>query len=197
MRKLVVSEWMSLDGDVQAPGAPEEDTSGGFRHGGWHLRYFDELSQKWVVDYLNRAGGFLFGRITFENLARYWPNAGEDEQAVARPLNEKPKYVASATLAEPLSWQNSTLLQGDVPDAVAALREEDGAELQVIGSTQLVHTLLEHDLVDEYVLMIDPVVVGGGKRIFRDDGVLRALELVEHEVTKTGAILATYARADS
>ena len=127
--------------------------------------------------------------------AAYWPNASEEEQVIAEPLNTLPKYVASTTLTEPLEWQNSTLLQGDVAEAVAALKQEDGGDLHVIGSAQLVQTLIEHDLVDEYRVMIDPVVVGGGKRLFRDDGALRPLRLVESQVTTTGAILATYAPA--
>jgi dihydrofolate reductase len=195
MRKVVVDEWMSLDGVVQAPGAPEEDTTGGFQHGGWHLRYFDEMSQAWVVEYLTGAGGFLFGRRTYENFAGYWPNASEEEQSVAQPLNTKPKYVASTTLSEPLGWENSSVLQGDVADAVGKLKQEDGEDLHVIGSTQLVRTLIEHDLVDEFRLMIDPVVLGGGKRLFLDDGALRSLRLVDSQVTTTGAILATYAAA--
>jgi dihydrofolate reductase len=195
MRKVVVDEWMSLDGVVQAPGAPEEDTTGGFQHGGWHLRYFDEMSQAWVVEYLTGAGGFLFGRRTYENFAGYWPNASEGEQSVAQPLNTKPKYVASTTLSEPLGWENSSVLQGDVADAVGELKQEDGEDLHVIGSTQPVRTLIEHDLVDEFRLMIDPVVLGGGKRLFLDDGALRSLRLVDSQVTTTGAILATYAAA--
>ena len=196
MRKVIVTEWMSLDGVVQAPGAADEDTTGGFQHGGWHLRYFEDLSQKWVVENLTEAGGFLLGRRTYEGFAAHWPNASEEEQVVAQPLNTKPKYVASGTLTEPLEWQNSTVLQGDVAEAVAALKQEDGDDLLVIGSSELVQTLIEHDLVDEFRVMIDPLVVGGGKRIFRDDGVLRPLRLVDSKVTTTGAIIATYAPAE-
>jgi dihydrofolate reductase len=196
MRKLIVNEWMSFDGVAQAPGAPDEDTEGGFEHGGWHLRYFDDISRNWVVEGYAEAGGFLLGRRTYQNLAAYWPNASEEEQVIAEPLNTLPKYVASTTLAEPLEWQNSTVLQGDVAEAVVALKEEDGGDLHVIGSTRLVHTLIEHDLVDEFRVMIDPLVLGGGKRIFRDDGVLRPLRLVDSQVTTTGAILATYAPAE-
>jgi dihydrofolate reductase len=194
MRKVIVTEWMSLDGVVQAPGAPDEDTTGGFKHGGWHLGYFDAMSRKWVLDNLNEAGGFLFGRRTYEGFASHWPNASEEEQVIAKPLNTKPKYVASSTLAQPLAWQNSTLLQGDVADAVAALKREDGGDLHVIGSTKLVQALIEQDLVDEFRVMMDPVVLGGGKRIFRDDGSLRPLRLVNSQVTTTGAILAIYAK---
>jgi dihydrofolate reductase len=182
---------------VQAPGAADEDTSGGFEHGGWHLRYFDDTSQKCVVENLTEAGGFLFGRRTYESFAGHWPNASEEEQVLAEPLNTKPKYVASTTLSEPLEWQNSMLLQGDVAEAVAALKEEEGADLQVLGSTELVHTLIEHGLVDEFRVMIDPLVLGGGKRISRDDGALRPLRLVESQVTSTGAIIATYAPGDA
>jgi len=196
MRKVIVNEWMSLDGVVQAPGGPDEDTTGGFEHGGWHLRYFDDLSQGRVVENLTEAGGFLLGRRTYEIFASYWPNATEEEQIIAQPLNTLPKYVASTTLTEPLEWQNSTVLQGDVAEAVAALKQEDGADLHVIGSTKLVQTLIEHDLVDEFRLMIDPVVLGGGKRIFPDDGALRPLRLVDSQVTTTGAMLATYAPAE-
>lgn len=195
MRRVIVNEWMSLDGVVQAPGAPDEDTSGGFEHGGWHMPYFDDISQNAVLEGIAEAGGFLLGRRTYEIFAGYWPTAPEEEQAVAEPLNTKPKHVASTTLAEPLEWQNSTLLRGEVAAAVAALKQEDGADLHVIGSTELVKTLTEHDLVDEFRVMIDPVVLGGGKRIFRDDGALRPLRLVDSQVTTTGAILATYAPA--
>jgi dihydrofolate reductase len=196
MRKVIVNEFLALDGVAQAPGLEDEDTSGGFRHGGWHLRYFNDASQQWVLKSITEAGGFLLGRRTFEIFAAYWPNAPEEEQVIAEPLNTRPKYVASTTLSDPLEWQNSSVLEGSVPEAVAALKQEDGADVHVIGSTQLVQTLIAHDLVDEFRLMIDPVVLGGGKRIFRDDGALRPLRLVEHEVTSTGAILATYAPAE-
>jgi dihydrofolate reductase len=193
MRKVIVNEWMTLDGVVQAPGYADEDTTGGFAHGGWHLRHFDDMSRKWVVAGYEQASGFLLGRRTYQQLASYWPHAAEEEQAVAQPLNTLPKYVASTTLAEPLAWQNSALLTGGVAGAVAGLKHETGGDLHVIGSTTLVHTLAEHDLIDAFRVMIDPLVIGGGKRVFRDDGVLRPLQLEEHQVTTTGAILATYA----
>src|SRR4029450_3072333 len=194
MRKVVVVEWMTLDGVVQAPGHPDEDRDGVFEHGGWHLPYFDDLARTWVVQGYAEAGGFLFGRRTDENLAGYWPNAPEEEQVIAEPLNSKPKYVASRTLTEPLEWQNSTLLTGDVPQAVLSLKQEEGPDLHVIGSADLAQTLIEHDLVDEYRVMIDPLVIGGGKRLFRE-GARRPMRLVESQVTTTGAILATYATA--
>jgi dihydrofolate reductase len=196
MRKVIVNEFMSLDGVAQAPGGADEDTSGGFAHGGWHMRYMeDERAQKWVLASTVEAGGFLLGRRTYEIFAAYWPKAPEEEQVIAEPLNTKPKYVASTTLTEPLQWQNSTLLQGEAAEAVAALKQEDGADLHVIGSTELVQMLIEHGLVDEFRLMLDPVMLGGGKRIFRDDGSLRPLRLIDGQVASTGAILATYAPA--
>jgi dihydrofolate reductase len=149
-----------------------------------------------VVENLTAAGGFLFGRRTYESFAGHWPNASEEEQAIAEPLNTRPKYVASTTLTDPLEWQNSTVLQGDIAEAVVALKQDDGGDLYVLGSTELVRTLIEHDLVDEFRVMIDPLVVGGGKRIFRDDGKLATLRLVESQATTTGAILATYAAAE-
>jgi dihydrofolate reductase len=195
MRKVIADEWMTLDGVIQAPGQPDEDPSGGFQHGGWHVGYFDDLAQRQVVDSVVNAGGFLLGRRTYEIFAAHWPNAAEEEQVLAEPLNSKPKYVASRTLAEPLAWQNSTVLQGDVADAVAALKREDGEDLHLIGSSQLVQTLVERDLLDEFHMMIDPVVVGGGKRLFRDDGVRRPLRLVDSQVTTMGVIIATYTPA--
>jgi dihydrofolate reductase len=195
--RVIVNEFVSLDGVAQAPGAADEDTTGGFEHGGWHMQYFDEIAQKWVTESLTQAGGFLLGRRTYEIFAAYWPNAPEEEQVIAEPLNTRPKYVASRTLTEPLEWQNSTLLQGDVAEAVAALKQEEGGDVHVIGSLELVKTLVAHDLIDEYRLMIDPLVVGGGKRIFGADGMLRPLRLVESEATTTGAIVATYAPAPS
>jgi dihydrofolate reductase len=196
MRKVIVNEFLSLDGGAQAPGGAEEDTDGGFAHGGWHMQYMeDEPTQQWVLRSIVEAGGFLLGRRTYEIFAAYWPNAPEEEQVIAEPLNAKPKYVASTTLSEPLAWENSTLLEGDVAAAVGALKHEDGGDLHVIGSTVLVQTLIEHELVDELRLMIDPVMLGGGKRIFRDDGVLRQLRLLDGQLTDKGAFLATYAPA--
>jgi dihydrofolate reductase len=196
MRKVIVNEFLSLDGIAQAPGGADEDTDGGFEHGGWHMQYgADETFQKWVLAYINEAGGFLLGRRTYEIFAGYWPNAPEEEQVIAEPLNTKPKHVASKTLTEPLEWQNSTLLDGGVAEAVAALKREDGGDLHVIGSTNLVQTLIEHDLVDEFRLMISPVMLGGGKSMFPEDGALRPLRLLDHQVTSTGGILATYVPA--
>jgi dihydrofolate reductase len=196
MRKVIADEWMTLDGVMQAPGYDGEDTTGGFKHGGWHMGHLDDTARRWVVKSTVEAGGFLLGRRTYEIFAAHWPNASEEEQVLARPLNTLPKYVASRTLTEPLQWQNSTLLRGDVAEAVLALKQQDGEDLHVIGSSDLAQALFEHQLIDEFRLMIDPVVVGGGKRLFRDDGALRPLRLLDSQVTTTGVIIATYAPAD-
>ncbi|MEU8262624.1 dihydrofolate reductase family protein [Micromonospora sp. NPDC048999] len=195
MRKLIANEWMTLDGVVQAPSYADEDVTGGFRHGGWHARYFDDLSMNWVIENVRGAGGYLLGRGTYEIFAAHWPDAPQDQQVLAEPLNALPKYVASTTLDEPLGWQNSTLLRGDIGTAVRALKAEQGKDLHIIGSPVLLQSLLGLGLVDELRLMIDPLVVGGGKRLFRDDGARRPLRLVESQVTSTGAIIATYAAA--
>jgi len=192
MRKLIVNEFLTLDGVAQAGGGPDEDTSGGFQHGGWHMQYgAPDGMEKLIAE----AGGFVLGRRTYELFAGYWPNAPEETQAFAEPMNTKPKHVASRTLTGSLEWQNSTVLPEPLDEAIAALKEGDGGYLLVIGSTVLVHSLIQHGLVDEFRLMIDPVLVGGGKKIFPDDGALRPLRLVAHEVTTTGTIIATYAPA--
>ena len=160
------------------------------------MGYGDELSRRWLVKYLDEAGGFLLGRRTYEIFAGYWPNATEDLQVIAGPLNTKPKHVATTTLSDPLEWQNSTVLQGDLAEAVTALKQEDGGDLHVIGSAQLVRSLLEHDLVDELRLAISPVVLGGGKGIFPVDGAFRRLRLVDCEASSTGQVFATYARTE-
>jgi dihydrofolate reductase len=192
MRKLVVNEFLTLDGTAQAGGGRDEDTSGGFRHGGWHMQYG---AGDGMVELIGEAGGFLLGRRTYELFAAYWPNAPEETRAFAEPMNTKPKYVASRTLTGPLEWQNSTLLAGDLSDAVNALKAQDGGDLLAIGSTVLVHSLIQQGLVDEFRLEIDPVLVGGGKRIFPDDRALRPLRLVDHKATGAGSIIATYAPA--
>ena len=194
MRKVIANEWMSLDGVIQSSGS-DDDPSGGFRHGGWHLAYFDEPAMRWVVDGYQAAGGFLFGRRTYELLAGYWPNASDDEQALARPLNELPKYVATTTLSDPLDWEHASVLQGDVPEAVRALKEQEGGDLHIVGSSRLTQSLVRPELVDGYRLMIMPLVIGGGKRFLPDDGAKRPLRLVDSQVTTTGAILATYETA--
>ena len=193
MSRLIVTEWMTLDGVVQAPIDVDEDTSGGFRHGGWHRPHAgDDTFRQWMVNNLSGAAAFLLGRRTWEQFAAYWPTSPAEVKDLAQPLNEKPKHVVTSTLHAPLSWQNSTILEGDVATAVAALKSRSNGDLVVIGSTQLVRTLLASDLVDELRLMIDPVIVGGGKRIFPGDAAMRQFRLADHHVTSTGAMIVTY-----
>ena len=196
MRKVIVQEFLALDGTAQAPGGPEEDTSGGFQHGGWQMQYLEDAGMDWVRKGIQDAGAYLLGRRTYEIFAGYWPSDPGAPPEIAKQLNTKPKHVASTTLTGPLDWENSSVLEGDVPSAVAALKEGDGGDLLIMGSTVLVQSLIKHGLVDEFRLVTDPLLVGGGKRIFPDDGELRPLRLVEHEVTSTGATIATYALAN-
>lgn len=191
--RVVVSEFMSLDGVVQAPGGPGEDTDGGFAHGGWSMPYFDNETMGSSVDAAMEATeALLFGRRTWETMAAAWPERSGDP--FADRMNSIRKYVASTTLRpQELHWSNSELLPSDdVPGGVKELRARRGGDLLVMGSSVLVRTLLAHELVDELRLMIEPVVLGGGKRIFPDDGRLHALELVETTVAPTGVLICTY-----
>jgi dihydrofolate reductase len=190
MRKIIVVEFLTLDGVMQAPGDPNEDRSGGFERGGWQRDYFDDMLGSAIVGALSETGGFLLGRRTYEIFAAHWPNQPA-EDPLAGTFNDLPKWVVSTTLREPLGWQNSTLIQGDVASGIAAVRAGDGKDIQVIGSGDLVQTLIEHDLVDEYRLMIHPIVMGTGKRLFRDGAAAR-LRLVESKPTTTGVIINRY-----
>lgn len=191
MARLVVVKMVSLDGVMQAPGSPDEDRSGGFEHGGWAMPYFDEVAGEEAGRSMAETGAFLFGRKTYEIMAAYWPNQPHDDM-FSQVLNSLPKYVASTTLAEPLAWSGSSLLKGDVAEAVAALKEEQVGNIVVLGSGRLARTLMEHDLVDEYGLTIHPLLLGPGKRLFDEVGGMRTLRLVDSKATTTGVILATY-----
>jgi dihydrofolate reductase len=190
MRKLTVSEFVSLDGVMQAPGGADEDTEGGFRHGGWQMGYFDDVAGERIGASMAQTGAFLLGRRTYEIFASYWPTQSDDDP-FAKILNGLPKYVASTTLGEPLAWQNSTLLEGDVAKAVAELKEGEGGNIVVLGSGGLVQTLYENDLVDEYALMIHPIVLGSGKKLFREVP-RKPLKLADSVTTSTGVVMATY-----
>jgi dihydrofolate reductase len=196
MRKVIVNEFLSLDGVMQAPGGPDEDRSGGFAHGGWQIPYFDDVFAGVAAEGIAETGGYLFGRRTYEIMAAFWPSQPDDDMFAAT-LNKLPKYVASTTLSEPLEWKNSTLLQGDVAKAVAELKEQPGGNLVVLGSGELVQTLMENDLVDEYGLMINPIVLGSGKRLFRDGSAKRPLRLIRSMTSSTGVLIATYEPARS
>ncbi len=192
MRKIIVSEFLTLDGVMQAPGGPDEDRSGGFNHGGWQMPYFDEITAKAIIEGLTEAGGFLLGRKTYEIFAAYWPTAPAEEQAFAGPLNNLPKFVVSKTLREPLSWNNSTLIAGNVAEEVAKLKRQSGNDIRVIGSGELVQTLMKYDLVDEYDLMIHPLVLGSGKHLFREGVFPINLKLIDIKTTGKGVVIVTY-----
>jgi dihydrofolate reductase len=189
MRTLAVNTFMSLDGVMQAPGGPEEDPSGGFTHGGWGANYFDDE----MIELVAESGPYelLLGRGTYEIFAAHWPY---DEGPIADHLNGTRKHVASTTLNQ-VDWNNSTLIAGDVAEYVAALKREDGPEIQVHGSPGLIQTLLEHDLIDEFRMWIFPVVLGSGKRFFGDGAIPAGLELVDSKVSNTGVTINTYRRA--
>jgi dihydrofolate reductase len=191
MRKLIVNEFLSLDGVMQAPGAPDEDRSGGFEHGGWQRQYFDDVFLGIVSESMAQTGGFVFGRRTYEIMAAHWPFQPDDDP-FAPTLNDLPKFVASTTLSEPLEWRNSTLLQGDVAKAVAELKEQPGKDLGVLGSGELVQTLMQNDLVDRYGIMINPIILGSGKHLFRDGSAMRKLRLVDSKTSGTGMLILTY-----
>jgi dihydrofolate reductase len=196
MSKIVVDTFLTLDGVLQAPGGPEEDRADGFAHGGWQVPYFDEDCGAYIGEGFARIEGLLLGRKTYDIFASYWPLIGDDhdDAAAAQALNTLPKYVASRTLTS-VDWQNSTLLGDDVPAAVTKLREQDGGEIHVMGSGDLIQTLLEHDLVDEFSLMIFPVVLGAGKRLFAEGAMPASFELTESRTTKSGVVICRYQRA--
>ena len=190
MRMLRVIEFLSLDGVMQAPGAPEEDTEGGFQHGGWQRPYFDDVLGATAAAGMAATDAYLFGRKTYEAMAAYWPTAPQADP-YARHLNSTPKYVASRTL-QGVSWQNSTLIRGEVAEEVARLKEQPGGNIAVLGSGDLVQTLIKHNLVDEYFLAVFPIVLGSGKRLFRDVDGARRLSLVDCKATTTGGVILTY-----
>lgn len=191
--RIVLSDFMSLDGVVQAPGGPDEDTDGGFENGGWSMPFFDPESMGQVIDeVLEGTEALLFGRRTWQTMAGAWPGRAGDP--FADRMNEITKYVASRTLTEgDLEWTNSTLLPaGDAIGAVRDLRADSGGDLLVMGSPSLASQLVDQGLVDEYRLMIEPVLLGGGKRLFPDGGESRTLELVAAVPSKTGVLICTY-----
>jgi dihydrofolate reductase len=193
MRNLMVTAFVSLDGVVQAPGGPDEDRDGGFVHGGWAVPHIDDEVIARAIGVTARADALLLGRRTYEEFAATWPLAAADDPIGSR-WNAVRKYVASRTLTE-VSWQNSTLLAGDIADAVAELKKTEGGEIQVHGSGQLVQTLLAHDLVDELHLVVIPVLVGSGKRLFGAGTIPARFDLVAAATTRSGAVVGRYARA--
>src|SRR5918996_6244209 len=183
--RLTLTEFLSLDGVSQGPGAPDEDTSDGFTQGGWFVPHLDEHFVQLAANWLNEADAFLFGRRTYENFARDWPKVTDPDDPFADTLNGLPKYVASHSLAR-ADWAPTTILSGDVPAQVADLKRQPGRELQIHGSAQLAQSLLAAGLIDEIRLVIAPVVVGQGRRLFPDGGAPAGLRLVSHQTTPGG-----------
>jgi dihydrofolate reductase len=188
MRKLVAVAQMTLDGVMQAPGGPEEDPTGGFEIGGWSVGYFDDVLGEQIGKAMASPFDLLLGRKTYEIFAAHWPY---DEGPIADRMNAAVKHVASRTL-ERVDWANAKLIEGDVAAAVPKLKEEDGPQLQVVGSTDLLQTLLAHGLIDEYRLWIFPVVAGSGKRLFGDGANPAGLRLASSMTSTSGVIVATY-----
>lgn len=192
MRKLITTTFLSLDGVMQAPGGPGEDDDNGFAYGGWSVNFWDDLMAQAMGEIMGKPFDLVLGRKTYDIFAGYWPTAPED--AGGKPLNEATKYVASRGRPS-LEWKPSVHLEGDVAQAIAALKQTDGPELQVHGSGNLIQTLLRHDLIDELHLWVFPVVIGTGKRLFADGAIPAALELVDTKVSTTGVIIGTYVPA--
>jgi dihydrofolate reductase len=194
MRELVVGTFLTLDGVMQAPGGPDEDRDGGFRHGGWLVPYFDDKLVEIMTEWTKRAGAFLLGRRTYQIFAASWPKSTDPADEIATALNTRPKFVASRTL-EKVTWNNSILLNGDLPEQVAKLKAEEGGEIQVHGSSDLLQTLLKHDLVDTLRIWQFPVVLGTGKRLFGEGTIPGSYRLVDTQVATAGAVLHVYERA--
>jgi dihydrofolate reductase len=189
MRRLIVQSFVTLDGVMQAPGGPGEDDSGGFAHGGWSVNYWDEQMGEVMDEATSKPFAMVLGRRTYDIMAAYWPHASEEEGA--KVFNEATKYVASRNRPR-LEWSNSVLIDGDAADGIAALKQEDGPELQVHGSANLIQTLLRHNLVDQYRLWIFPVVLGSGKRLFAEGTTPSGLSLVDSKVSTTGVVMGTW-----
>jgi dihydrofolate reductase len=188
--QVTLTTFLSLDGVMQGPGGPTEDTSGGFKQGGWIVPYADEAMGRFVTDWFADADAFLLGRITYQIMAAYWPQVAADD-GVAGKLNSLLKHVASKTLST-VTWSNSRLIKGDLVEEVMRLKDEPGRELQVHGSGNLAQTLIRHGLIDEYRLLFHPVVLGSGKRLFRKGKAPIALELIETKTTSTGVVIHVY-----
>jgi dihydrofolate reductase len=189
MRKLIVSTFLTLDGVMQAPGGPGEDDSGGFAHGGWSVNYWDEQMGQVMDEATSKPFAMLLGHQTYDIMAAYWPHA--PEETGAKVFNDATKYVASRSRPR-LEWSNSVLIVGDAAEGIAALKQEDGPELQVHGSGSLIQTLLGHNLVDQYRLWVFPLVLGSGKRLFADGTIPSGLKLADHKVSTTGVVIGTY-----
>jgi len=189
MKKLIVQTFVTLDGVMQAPGGPGEDDSGGFAYGGWSVNYWDEQMGEVMTEATSRPFAIVLGRKTYDIMAAHWPHAPEEEGG--KIFNDATKYVASRSRPT-LEWSNSVLIEGDAAEGVAALRQEDGPELQVHGSGNLIQTLLRHNLLDQYRLWVFPVVIGSGKRLFAEGTIPSGLKLVDSKTSTTGVVMGTY-----
>jgi dihydrofolate reductase len=194
MRKLIVLSFISLDGVMQAPGGPEEDPTGGFKHEGWVFGYFDDFFLKVMVKQMSKPFDLLLGRITYEIFAAHWPYANTSENPFAARINNAKEYVASKTLTK-LDWNNSELIKGDVWNEIKKIKEQDGPEIQVHGSGNFIQMLLKHDLVDELWLKVFPITLGVGKRLFAEGTIPAGFKLLESEISPSGVIIASYERA--
>jgi dihydrofolate reductase len=188
--RVVVFMSVTLDGVIQAPARPDEDVRGGFEHGGWAVPYADEVMGNAASEGMAKPGSLLLGRQTYEDFFSVWPN--RTDNPYTEVLNNRTKYVASRTLHEPLPWKNSTLLRGDAAEAVARLKKQPGGDMMVIGSGELVQSLMRSSLIDEYILLIHPLVLGSGRRLFNEGGPRATLRLVDSKTTTTGVVIATY-----
>jgi dihydrofolate reductase len=189
MRKLIASTFLTLDGVMQAPGGPGEDDEGGFAYGGWSVNYWDDQMGQVMEEATSKPFAMVLGRKTYDIMASYWPTA--PEEAGGKIFNEATKYVASRGRPT-LEWSNSVLIEGDAAQGLAALKDENGPELQVHGSSNLIQSLLRHNLVDEYRLWVFPVVIGSGKRLFAEGAIPAGLRLVDSKVSSTGVLIGTY-----
>jgi dihydrofolate reductase len=190
MGKLVLFENLTLDGVMQAPGRPDEDTRGGFPYGGWALPYADPSMGQAAGESMASTSGILLGRRTYQDFYNVWPN--QTDNPYTEVLNNTQKYVASRTLKDPLPWINSTLLKGDIPESVAALKSQQRKDLVILGSGELVQSLMRNHLVDRYILLIHPLILGSGRRLFPDGSTFSTLQLVDSKTTSTGMVIATY-----
>jgi dihydrofolate reductase len=195
MRKLIVLSFITLDGVMQAPGGPEEDPTGGFKHEGWVAGYSDDFLLKVMIKQTSEPFDLLLGRKTYEIFAAYWPYVNAHKNPFAAKLNNAKKYVTSKTLTR-LDWSNSELIDGDVTKGIKRIKEQDGPEIQVHGSGNLIQTLLKHDLVEELWLKIFPVTLGVGKRLFAEGAIPAGFKLLENGISPSGVIIASYERAD-
>ena len=191
MRRITVTNHVTLDGVMQSPAHPDEDRRGGFDHGGWSVPYADAVMGGVMAEGMAQARDLLLGRRTYEHFAAYWPHQ-TDDNPFTPVLNAAQKHVASRTLREPLPWVNSSLLEGDAADAVAALKQQPGKDLVILGSGELAQALMRRNLIDEYLLTIHPLVLGAGRRLFEHPGAYATLRLVDARTTTTGVIIATY-----